>query len=141
MRKWFSGVTATALGLTAMLSMVAAGSAHAEDRISWNYPGYSSSGVNYHDAGRVSFASYGDHFGIYDDAKDGYGLALDVRATKANGTGLSGRHYYYGGGNTSDSSFLNIDLKEGSEVGFRLCMENSGGDVVFACGDWYYTPA
>ncbi|WP_432012759.1 hypothetical protein [Streptomyces cucumeris] len=130
-----------ALGLAVVLGMATAGQAQAEDRVSWNHPGYSRSGVNYHDAGRVSFASYGDHFGIYDDAKDGYGLALDVDATKANGTGLSGRYFYYGGGNTSDRSFLNINLEEGKSVGFRVCMTNSHGRVVFACGDWYYTPA
>ncbi|MEU0076080.1 hypothetical protein ABZ027_42155 [Streptomyces sp. NPDC006332] len=109
--------------------------------MTWAHPGYSNSGNSYVNAGRASFASHGDAFGIHDDAKDGFGLVLEVHATKANGTALDGAHYYYRGGGTADRNFLVKDLEEGSEVKFRLCMENNGGDTEFACGDWSHTPA
>lgn len=38
-------------------------------------------------------------------------------------------------------NFLTINLKEGSTVQFRLCMQKNHGRTVFACGDWYYTRA
>ncbi|KID31659.1 hypothetical protein HQ32_00536 [Prauserella sp. Am3] len=86
-------------------------------------------------AGRAKFSSYGDKLTIYDRAADGYGVYVEYYR------GDTGAYddFALTEGSGSERT-INLNVKEGSEFDFYVCLYEYSGDTDY-CSDWIYAQA
>jgi hypothetical protein len=102
---------------------ISAGSASASSTNYISYGGYL--------RGYGTFESYGDHWWACDIRADGYGIRVDWYVGV---TGRSGNVYDTGGAD-NDCGHVNVDIGEGREVFYRVCLLNNGSTI--ACTGYF----
>ncbi len=103
--------------------LISAGPASADSTNYISYGGYL--------RGHGTFQSYGDHWWACDVRADGYGIRVDWYVGV---TGRSGNVYDRSGAD-NQCGHMNVDIGEGRDVFYRVCIINDGSTI--ACTGYF----